>query len=58
MKKVRFNNKVDVKYYNKNLEKENYLETYSTVHSPHNYKYIIGLILFCLLVFLIIYLTI
>jgi len=57
MKKVRFNNKIDIKYYDKTIREHNNLETLSPIHSP-NPKYIIGFILLCLSVFFIIYLTI
>ena len=61
MKKVRFNNEVEIKYYSKTDKEQNNLETLSTIHRLNpdsNYKYIIGLLLICLLVFFIIFLTI
>ena len=64
MKKVSFNNKVDIKYYNNDLE-ENHLENFNSIGSNSNsigsnsnYKYIIGLILTSLCIFFIIYLAI
>ena len=57
MKRVSFNDKVDVKYYSKGLE-ENDSENINSIRSNSDYNYIIGLIIACLCVFFIIYLTI
>ena len=60
VKKVKFNNRVDVKYYDKYLEKKTKYDSSCKINKskyiPNNY--ILGLIVVCLIFFFTIYLTI
>ena len=61
MKRVRFNNKVEIKYYKRGFPKnhvKNYEINTDRITPKSNYKYIMSLLFFSICIFLIIYLAI
>ena len=61
MKKVRFNDNVEIKYYRRDLKKKTSSKNSrngTIISNKDRHKYLIYLILFCLLVFFIVYLSI